>query len=83
MAESQILSVIRMWAAVAWADGVMSETEAESLGRLIRHRHDRGVLAVLDPRLRTMGYGRRFLQSLPPAPITHDVNALDRFFADA
>lgn len=37
MAESQILSVIRMWAAVAWADGMMSETEAESLGRLIRH----------------------------------------------
>jgi len=36
MAESQILSVIRMWAAVAWADGVMSETELEGLGRLIR-----------------------------------------------
>lgn len=36
MAESQILSVIRIWAAVAWADGVMSETEGESLGRLIR-----------------------------------------------
>ena len=36
MAESQILSVIRMWAAVAWADGVLSETEAESLARLIR-----------------------------------------------
>jgi uncharacterized membrane protein YebE (DUF533 family) len=36
MAESQILSVIRMWAAVAWADGMMSETEADSLGRLIR-----------------------------------------------
>ena len=36
MAESQILSVIRMWAAVAWADGMLSETEAESLGRLIR-----------------------------------------------
>jgi uncharacterized tellurite resistance protein B-like protein len=36
MAESQILSVIRMWAAVAWADGVMSETEVDSLGRLIR-----------------------------------------------
>ena len=36
MAESQILSVIRMWAAVAWADGVMSETELDSLGRLIR-----------------------------------------------
>jgi uncharacterized membrane protein YebE (DUF533 family) len=36
MAESQILSVIRMWAAVAWADGVMTETEVDSLGRLIR-----------------------------------------------
>lgn len=36
MGESQILSVIRMWAAVAWADGVMSPAEAESLGRLIR-----------------------------------------------
>lgn len=36
MAESQILSVIRMWAAVAWADGIMSETELESLTRLIR-----------------------------------------------
>jgi len=34
--ESPILSVIRMWAAVAWADGVMSETETESLSRLIR-----------------------------------------------
>jgi ATP-dependent DNA helicase DinG len=40
----------------------------QGLGRLLRHRQDRGVLAVLDPRLRTMGYGRRFLASLPPAP---------------
>jgi uncharacterized tellurite resistance protein B-like protein len=36
MVESQILNVIRMWAAVAWADGVMSETEVDSLSRLIR-----------------------------------------------
>jgi uncharacterized membrane protein YebE (DUF533 family) len=36
MAESQVLSVIRMWAAVAWADGVMSETELDCLNRLIR-----------------------------------------------
>jgi len=52
----------------------------QGLGRLIRHRGDRGVLAVLDPRLRTMGYGRRFLASLPPAPVTHDLAAVDRFF---
>jgi ATP-dependent DNA helicase DinG len=52
----------------------------QGLGRLIRHRSDRGVLAVLDPRLRTMGYGRRFLASLPPAPVTHDLDAVGRFF---
>ena len=52
----------------------------QGLGRLLRHRSDRGVLAVLDPRLRTMGYGRRFLASLPPAPVTHDLDAVGRFF---
>ena len=53
----------------------------QGLGRLIRHRTDRGVLAVLDPRLRTMAYGQRFLDSFPPAPITHDPEAITRFFA--
>jgi ATP-dependent DNA helicase DinG len=55
-------------------------TLQQGLGRLIRHRGDRGVLAVLDPRIRTMGYGRRFLESLPPAPVTHDIDAVGRFF---
>jgi ATP-dependent DNA helicase DinG len=55
-------------------------TLQQGLGRLIRHRADRGVLAVLDPRLRTMPYGRRFLASFPPAPITHDVEDIERFF---
>jgi ATP-dependent DNA helicase DinG len=52
----------------------------QGLGRLIRHRQDRGILAVLDPRLKTMGYGRRFLASLPPAPVTHDLESIDKFF---
>jgi ATP-dependent DNA helicase DinG len=52
----------------------------QGLGRLIRHRADRGVLAVLDPRLRTMAYGRRFLNSLPPAPVTHELTDVERFF---
>ena len=52
----------------------------QGLGRLIRHRSDRGVLAVLDPRLRTMHYGRRFLDSFPPAPVTLDPAAVTRFF---
>ncbi|PYR61509.1 MAG: helicase, partial [Acidobacteria bacterium] len=54
----------------------------QGLGRLIRHRQDRGVLAILDPRLRTMGYGRRFLTSLPPAPVTHDLAVIERFFEE-
>ena len=53
----------------------------QGLGRLLRHRLDRGVLAVLDPRLRTMGYGRRFLASLPPAPVTYALDDVSRFFA--
>ncbi|HNV03331.1 MAG TPA: ATP-dependent DNA helicase [Vicinamibacterales bacterium] len=52
----------------------------QGLGRLIRHRRDRGVLAVLDPRLRTMPYGRRFLASLPPAPVTSELSEIERFF---
>jgi ATP-dependent DNA helicase DinG len=52
----------------------------QGLGRLLRHRTDRGVLAILDPRLRTMGYGRRFLDSLPPAPLTANPDDIGRFF---
>jgi ATP-dependent DNA helicase DinG len=55
-------------------------TLLQGLGRLIRHRGDRGVLAILDPRLRTMGYGRRFLTSLPPAPVTYEIADVAAFF---
>lgn len=56
-------------------------TLLQGIGRLLRHRTDRGVLAILDPRLQTMGYGRRFLASLPPAPITRRLEDIERFFA--
>ncbi len=54
-------------------------TLLQGLGRLIRTRADRGVLAVLDPRLTGRSYGRRFLASLPPAPVTRDLAAVERF----
>jgi len=54
----------------------------QGLGRLIRHRRDRGVLAVLDPRIRTKGYGRRFIASLPPAPVVHDLARVAAFFSN-
>ena len=56
-------------------------TLLQGLGRLIRTRADRGVLAVLDPRLTRMSYGRRFLSSLPDTRITDDLAEVDRFFA--
>jgi ATP-dependent DNA helicase DinG len=52
----------------------------QGLGRLIRSTTDRGVLAVLDPRLRTKVYGQTFLQSLPPCRITSKIDELARVF---
>jgi ATP-dependent DNA helicase DinG len=54
-------------------------TLQQGLGRLIRHRRDRGVLAVLDPRIRTRPYGAKFLESLPPAPVTSRLEDVSRF----
>ena len=56
-------------------------TLLQGFGRLIRSRRDRGVLALFDARIRTKGYGPRFLASLPPAPVTHDVEEVRRFLA--
>ena len=53
----------------------------QGLGRLIRSTTDRGVLAVLDPRLRTKGYGRTFLQSLPPCRVTSNISDLASILA--
>lgn len=35
MSESAYMSVLRVWAAVAWADGVIVPAEAEALRRLV------------------------------------------------
>jgi ATP-dependent DNA helicase DinG len=48
----------------------------QGLGRLIRSTTDRGVLAILDPRLRTKAYGRTFLKSLPPCRVTSQISDL-------
>ena len=52
----------------------------QGLGRLIRSTTDRGVLAVLDPRLTTKSYGRLFLKSLPQCSVTSNINDLARMF---
>src|SRR5499427_2054901 len=55
----------------------------QGLGRLIRSTTDRGVLAVLDPRLRTKVYGQQFLRSMPPCRITSNVEDLVSVFESA
>jgi ATP-dependent DNA helicase DinG len=37
----------------------------QGFGRLIRTKRDRGMVVILDPRVRTKPYGRTFLESLP------------------
>ncbi len=39
----------------------------QGFGRLVRSSQDRGVVAILDPRIQTKGYGKRFLRALPDA----------------
>jgi ATP-dependent DNA helicase DinG len=52
----------------------------QGFGRLIRGHADSGVVAVLDPRLRTRGYGRAFLSALPPARVVEDRAGVAAFF---
>jgi ATP-dependent DNA helicase DinG len=51
----------------------------QGMGRLIRSKTDRGIMALLDKRILTKSYGRMFLKSLPPAPLTHDSNQVSKF----
>jgi ATP-dependent DNA helicase DinG len=53
----------------------------QGFGRLIRSLSDRGVLMLLDPRIRTTRYGATFLDSLPPYRRTDDITDIERFFA--
>ncbi len=52
----------------------------QGAGRLIRGVDDRGVLMLCDPRLHSRGYGRVFLNSLPPMGRTRDPGDVERFF---
>lgn len=57
-------------------------TLKQGIGRLIRSRTDRGVIAILDPRLRTKGYGKDFLRSLPRMRITSELDDVSQIFND-
>ena len=52
----------------------------QGVGRLMRRTEDSGVMAVLDVRLFSKGYGRRFIQSMPAAPLTRNIRDVETFF---
>ena len=55
-------------------------TLKQGIGRLIRSKTDTGVVAILDSRLRTKGYGRDFLKSFPEMEVVDDLRDVARFF---
>lgn len=55
----------------------------QGFGRLIRHQQDRGLVAILDPRMVTRPYGRIFLRSLPNCPRLESLSAACAFLAQA
>ncbi len=54
----------------------------QGFGRLIRTTTDRGLVAVLDRRLVTKGYGRAFRATLPPSPLLRSVGAARDWWLD-
>jgi ATP-dependent DNA helicase DinG len=55
-------------------------TLKQGFGRLIRSLHDRGLLVLLDNRIRTQRYGKVFLSSLPNYRRTTDFTDVEEFF---
>ncbi len=55
-------------------------TLRQGVGRLMRKAEDCGVIALLDSRLYTRAYGRRFLRSLPQSPVSRSLDEVRDFF---
>ena len=56
---------------------------AQGAGRLVRSATDRGVVAVLDPRLATAGYRWDLVRALPPMRRTRHRAEVEAFLAEA
>jgi ATP-dependent DNA helicase DinG len=52
----------------------------QAFGRLMRRMDDWGVVAILDGRLRSKGYGRWLLGGLPPAPVIGTLAEVEAFY---
>src|SRR5919204_180091 len=67
-----------------WFNDLMLPTATlqlkQGVGRLIRSRTDRGVVAILDSRLAHRAYGVRVIRALPPARLVRHIAEVESFF---
>lgn len=61
----------------------MTLTLTQGFGRLIRTATDRGVVAILDSRLTSTGYGRGIIGALPDCAATTDLDDVRAFYTNA
>jgi ATP-dependent DNA helicase DinG len=55
----------------------------QGIGRLIRSHSDRGVVAILDSRVMTKGYGKAFLDAIPECGVTDSLDQVKAFLSQA
>jgi len=60
---------------------MMTLTLEQGVGRLIRTREDRGVVAIMDSRLSSTPYGRSIVHALPDFPVTTKLSDVREFYA--
>ena len=53
----------------------------QGAGRLLRDQSDYGVIVLCDPRITAKSYGRMFLKSLEPMPVTASLDDVEAFLA--
>jgi ATP-dependent DNA helicase DinG len=51
----------------------------QGAGRLLRDQNDYGVIVLCDPRLTSKSYGRMFLKSFEPMPVTNSIDDVAAF----
>ena len=54
----------------------------QGVGRLIRGEKDRGVVVLMDPRIKAKNYGKSFIKSLPPMTISESEDSILKFLSE-
>ena len=54
----------------------------QGFGRLIRKKTDKGVVSLLDSRISSRGYWKKFIASLPVCPVASQIDKVRNFFSE-